>query len=431
MGARPHQREGRRMINPPGFEEIPNPGPKPSIKPNGLNPNQVQFTWATITEIEEIPPRQWAYGRFLIFGSAACIGAMDGAGKGMIAATMALAMITGKPLLGEHVWRTGPVAIVTYEDDEIEWRRRFAAVCLHHQLDYKTVMKSVGFLHKPGGRVTLAERNENRKLIFPDTGRIVHFLKEIGAALLIIDPFNSAHAMEDGNNNVAIAAVAQEISTIARDANVATLLLHHLRKGAVGSIDDLMGAVALRANFRNVRILQVADEGAAMGLGLPPAEAWRYLWVAGSKENYAPPLSDRMWFRKVSIPLNNPAGIYTKGDEVGAVERWDPPAAFEGLDYARMRDVFAAIAAGPHSPDKRAKAIPWAGLPLMEIGGRTDAQAKKILDLWLQSKTLIDGPPFKTDQRRDIRTLTVDPAKVAAILAQHAPPGNPQETANH
>jgi hypothetical protein len=319
MGTSPHRwREARRMTDPPeGFDDIPGPGTKPGIKPNGGVPDgEVQFTWATITEIKEIPPRQWAYGRFLLFGSAACIGAMDGAGKGMLAATLALAQITGKPLLGEHVWRTGPVAIVTYEDDEIEWRRRFAAACLHHQLDYKTVMQSVGFLHKPGGRVTLAERNENRKLIFPDTVRILHFLTEIEAALLIIDPFNSAHAMEDGNNNVAIAAVAQEISTIARDANVAALLLHHLRKGAQGNIDDLMGAVALRANFRNVRILQVADEGAAIGLGLPANEAWRYLWVAGSKENYAPPLADRMWFRKVSIPLNNPAGIYSPSSRI-------------------------------------------------------------------------------------------------------------------
>ena len=69
--------------------------------------------------------------------------------------------------------------------------------------------------------------------------------------MLIIDPFNNAHAMEDGNNNVAIAAVAQEISTIAREANVAVLLLHHLRKGSTGSIDDLMGATSLRANFRS------------------------------------------------------------------------------------------------------------------------------------------------------------------------------------
>src|ERR1700721_2598857 len=61
----------------------------------------------------KIPPRSWAYGQFLLFGSAGVIGAVDGAGKGAIAVVIAIAMITGRPLLGERVWRAGPVAIVT------------------------------------------------------------------------------------------------------------------------------------------------------------------------------------------------------------------------------------------------------------------------------------------------------------------------------
>ena len=130
--------------------------------------------------------------------------------------------------------------------------------------------------------------------------------------------------MEDGNNNVPIAAVAQEISSIARDANVAALLLHHLRKSSTGTIDDLMGATSLRANFRNVRIHAGMSMEEALQFGIPSAEAWRFFYVSGSKENYAPPFMDRVWFEKVSVKLDNPAGIYTEGDEVGAVVRWTP-----------------------------------------------------------------------------------------------------------
>jgi RecA-family ATPase len=77
--------------------------------------------------MHQIPPRPWAYGHFLLFGQAAVIGAVDGCGKGAQAVAIALAMITGRELLGERVWRTGPVAIITDEDDEMEWRRRIAA----------------------------------------------------------------------------------------------------------------------------------------------------------------------------------------------------------------------------------------------------------------------------------------------------------------
>src|SRR5580704_10099130 len=82
--------------------------------------------------ISAIPPRPWAYGSFLLFGYPAVIGAADGSGKGALAIVIALSMITGRPLLGEHVWRTGPVAIITYEDDQTELCRRIAAACLQY-----------------------------------------------------------------------------------------------------------------------------------------------------------------------------------------------------------------------------------------------------------------------------------------------------------
>jgi hypothetical protein len=377
-------------------------------------PGDAQLAWATIRQVSAIPPRRWAYGRFLLFGSAAVIGAVDGAGKGMIATVMALAMISGRPLLGEKVWRTGPVAIITYEDDQEEWERRFAAACLLYELDYMTMMKSVAFLHKPNGRVTLAERTKDG-LNFPDTARIVHFLKAHGFVLLIIDPFNSAHAMDDGNNNVAIAAVAQEVTTIAHRGILAVLVLHHLRKGSTGSIDDLMGATSLRANFRSCRIIQGMDGPTAIGFDLPAAEAWRYLWVAGTTENYAPPVAERIWFHKQSIDLGNPGGIYTTGDSVGAIERWTPPAAYEGMDHDRMRAVFDALAAQPHAKNQRAS-IPWAGKPLMNAG-RTEVQAKKILADWLQSDTLIPGEEVKGESRHPVQTVMPNPTKVASILA--------------
>src|SRR4051812_12023236 len=63
----------------------------------------------TPVDIPKIPPRPWAYGKFLQFGQAAALGGVDGSGKGSMAVTIALAMITGRPLLDERIWRRGPV----------------------------------------------------------------------------------------------------------------------------------------------------------------------------------------------------------------------------------------------------------------------------------------------------------------------------------
>jgi hypothetical protein len=426
---------GRKMNGNGSYHE-PEPGPQPGwdrdVPPPEPDPGEevddgIRITQGTSRPISAIPPRPWAYGRFLLFGSAAVIGAMDGAGKGFISIAMALSFITGRPLLGEKVWRAGPVAIITYEDDQEEWERRIAGACIHYELDYEETIGSFYFIHKDRGKITLAERmGRNGTLGFPSTSGIVRYLRQHGIALLIIDPFNSAHTLEDGNNNVAIAAVAQEITSIAQQSRCAVLLLHHLRKGASGGVDDLMGAVALRANFRACRILQVCSAEMAEQLGIPPDEAYRYLCVVGSKENYAPPLADRMWFRKLSVTLGNPSEDYPEGDSVAAIVPWKPPGLFEGLDLFRLKRVFEILSMRPHAKSSRAKDIPWVGQPLMDQG-RSPDQAKTIINQWLQSETLVPGEDAESEHRNPVKTLVPNPIKVAEILASMRVPDRPDE----
>ena len=109
------------------YEEYGPHGPEPPPRANGHDPapDLISVELPPVG-IAEIPPRAWAYGHFLLFGHASAIGAVDGGGKGALAVAISLAMITGRPLLGERVWRRGPVAVITYEDDETEWQRRIA-----------------------------------------------------------------------------------------------------------------------------------------------------------------------------------------------------------------------------------------------------------------------------------------------------------------
>ena len=184
----------------------------------------------------KIPPRQWGLGRFLLFGSAAVIGATDGVGKGAIAIAMMLSVITGKPLLGEKVWRTGHVSIISYEDDETNGNAGVAA-CIHYGLDQSEILPQIHFIYQPdGGRVKFADM-ENGRIIFPDSDSIVDSIKADGSVMLLIDPFNHAHDTSDGNNNAMIAKVAGEMFRIAKETGAALLLLHHLRKGSKGDAE--------------------------------------------------------------------------------------------------------------------------------------------------------------------------------------------------
>jgi hypothetical protein len=148
------------------------------------------------------------------------------------------------------------VIVVSYEDDAIEWQRRIAAASLHYHLDFEKLIASFYFITRPGGGVSLAAYSHDGSIHFPDGDTIVQHLKDVCAALLIIDPFNHCHGLDDGNSNVLIAQVAGEIARIARQSGTAALVLHHLRKGSTGAADDLMGASSLRATFRACRILR-------------------------------------------------------------------------------------------------------------------------------------------------------------------------------
>src|SRR5215469_17675276 len=224
---------GKLYVNPDG--NTPNPRPI-----SDLDDDETPIVCETLEPIPitSIAPRTWAYGNFLLFGHAAVLGAVDGGGKGAHAVAIALSMITGRELLGDKVWRTGPVVIITYEDDQMEWRRRIAAACLHHDIDYDAVISSFYFITRPRSQITFAARltspGEVSRIGFPHSEAIIQHLKAVKPALFIVDPFNRAHALEDGNSNVMIALVAGEISRIAAEAGCAALVLHHLRKGSNG-----------------------------------------------------------------------------------------------------------------------------------------------------------------------------------------------------
>lgn len=354
---------------------------------------------------DKIPPRRWAYGNYLLVGEAGVLGAIDGGGKGAIAVAMALSVIFGRELLGERVWRTGRVAIVTYEDGFEEWRRRITAACIHYGLDVHRALDSVVFIDRADGRVSFGEL-DGRTVIFPDSEAIIATLREIGAVLLIVDPLNHAHGVDDGNSNALMAKVSGEMTRVARAADVAVLVLHHVRKGSTGAADDLMGATSIRATFRSCRILVRMDQTQAKGMNIK--DPWRYSRIAGSKENYAPPPDRSKWFKLESVELGNSTDEYRAGDNIGVATTWQPRSAFEGMDADTLEKVFAAFAK-PHAATGQTKCFPPATDPLTKLGGRNQAEAKKIIETWVLNGVLVEGDHYNEKRRRDVRALTLGP----------------------
>lgn len=370
-----------------------------------------------------IPPRPWVYGSFLLRGQTAVLAAVDGGGKGAMAVVIMLSIITGRPLLDERVWRTGPVAVVTYEDDMDEWQRRIAAACDHYGVDYLHALDNIRFLTRPRDRIVIAATHEGQT-IFPDGDDMAFALCAMGAAMLIVDPLNHAHGFEDGNNNTMMAKVAAELNRIASDSGAAILVLHHLRKGSTGHADDMMGATSIRATFRSSRILARMTVDDARPLGLE-REAWRYSRVSGSKENYAPPPDKATWYRLASMRLNNGTEEYPDGDTIQVTTTWTPPPIFEGVDVTALTAIFQAIRTGlpageRHSPNRNA-AKRWVGQSIMDATGMTAERATLIVKKWFKDGVLKKDTYKSPATRRMEASVILDEVQAAAIIGQIQP----------
>ena len=333
-------------------------------------------------------------------------------------------MITGRPLLGEKVWRTGPVAIITYEDDHEEWHRRIAAACEHHQVDYELAIANINFIHRPGERIVFATMGE-RGALYPDSEEIITKLRECGAVLLIVDPLNHAHGLDDGNSNAMMAKVAAEMNRIAADSGVAGLVLHHLRKGSTGQVDDIMGATSVRATFRSSRVMTKMVQEEAEKLDVTDG-AWRYSRISGSKENYAPPPDKATWFRLASVSLGNGTDDYPEGDEIGVATTWECRPMFEGMDTNQLKAVFDDLRTIVHGPSKQATHTPWAGQPLREHGSRSESQASKIVKTWIENGVLQENEHLN-ERRQKVKKVVLDDAKARAILANISVPVYPSD----
>jgi hypothetical protein len=413
-------------------------------QPNGLGggpdepANRLTFEPFEFIAPDKIPPREWAYGNFLLFGYASCLAAVDGGGKGAMAVIIALAMITGSPLLGERVYRAGPVAILSYEDKKLEWQRRIAAACMEYDLDYREVIANCRFVTKPRERVSLASM-VNNKIISPDGDALIEELKAMGAVLLIIDPLNHAHRLDDGNNNAQMARVAAEADRIATESNSAVLVLHHLRKGNVGDPDDIMGATSVRATFRSNRILAKMIKQDAGSFSVSERDRWRYSRISGSKDNFAPPPDKAIWYRLASRLLGNMTERYPQGDSIQVTTRWEPPKLFDGLDLETLDSIFEAIRIGPQpDPEDPEKAPPpffspmrqskkwWIGNIIADVTTKPAPAAARVVAAWIKSGVLVQDT-YENDKRENAYKVTLDEAKVEALLEPLKPPAAANE----
>ena len=395
--------------------------------PNGAHNATLQpgiWLWRDPTSL---PPRQWLLGSALLRGQATLLGSPGGTGKTALAVAMALAVITGRrDICGLHSFLRGRVWFITLEDDLDELARRIAAAMLEHKIAPADVGRDLWVNHPD--LTLLTQSRDHVARLTDDVDLLIDYIRQSDFLLVVIDPLVKAHKLEE-NSNDHMDALITAANQIARETRAAVLLPHHFRKdSALGGRDAIRGGGALVDGARIALTMLGMSAAEAEGFGVPEDDAGRYVRLANAKANMTPKARAEDWYELVSVPLGNTAvdPLYPSGDEVQAIVPWQQPKLMDGMDYTvmsaifgRLRDatqIFHETAGNQRNP---------AFTVVMALANKTKEQAKRIIQLWLDSGTL-ERTTYQNDQRNDRIKLTLNASKAAAILAglsaAHSPP---------
>ncbi|MDN3571451.1 ATP-binding protein [Methylobacterium longum] len=344
-----------------------------------------------------IPPRDWVYGRHLIRRFLSTTVAPGASGKSSLVLVEAIAMATGRALLGVKPPQAMKVWYVNLEDPLEETERRVAAICLHYGIDAHELE---GRLFLDSGRtaeiIIATRQRDGVKIAEPVIEDLTASMAENEIDHLTVDPFVSSHRVTE-NANDEIDIVAKAWNRVAEVGNASVELVHHVRKGQGGqseyTVEDGRGAGALLAAARSARVLNLMTKDQAEKAGIPTNRG--FFRVDNGKANLAPPPDKSDWFQLVSVSLGNgPAGILDYGDQVAVVEPWEWPDPFEGVGADDLRaaqsEVAGTVAAGARwrlnvqSPD-------WVGIPIaraLKLNHDDKAHRTRIsrmLRVWLET----------------------------------------------
>jgi hypothetical protein len=358
-----------------------------------------------------IEPRRWIYGNHYLRSFVSVLASAGGVGKTSLQIVEALAIVTGKPLLGEPVKEQTNVWIVNLEDPLEEIQRRVLAAMKHYDIKPEEVR---GKLFVNAGRdFSLKFGIQTREGVLPNT-KLVEYLchkipeKQIGC--VFIDPFIGAHSINE-NDNMAVNAIVGEIRRVADETSCSIGLVHHIRKGngEDASIDSVRGAGSLIGAARAARVINRMSPDEAARIGIDEAEARSIFRVDDGKANLAPPADAAVYRKMIGVKIAN-------GEWIGVCVGYQLPDVFDGISG---KDAKAAqkIVADAHSSGnplrESSQSTSWVGIPIADMLG-IDISEKKgkakltlILKTWLRTNVLTVEKMFDQKKGRDVPIIVV------------------------
>jgi RecA-family ATPase len=339
-----------------------------------------------------LPRREWIYGYDYIKKYISVTASAGGIGKTSAIIVEALAIATGKPLLGTAVKQQENVWIINLEDPISEMQMRTIAAMQHYGLTPDDIKGRLFMDGEDTMQLTLAA--EGRDGLITNDNMLAHItrkVKENKIGAVILDPFVSAHLVNE-NNNGSIQAVVAMLRKLARDTNSSVQLVHHIRKtnGDDATIDSVRGAGSLIGAARAARVINRITPEDAIALGVDEHEALGIFRVDDGKANLAPPSDKAVYRRMQSVEIAN-------GEHIGVATEFKLPDLFDGVTTLNLYNVQRVIGKPENASNAyraNVQADNWVGKAVAEelnldlSKPNQKAKAKAIIKQWVSSGSL-------------------------------------------
>lgn len=397
-----------------GWTPPPNPVQQRIEQQNEALSAETQETWPTPYKTFDaltLPRREWVYGYDYIKKYISVTASAGGIGKTSAIIVEAIAISTGKDLLGVQVKEQTNVWIINLEDPISEMQMRTIAAMQHYGITPEDVRGKLFMDGEDTMQITLAA--ESRDGLITNDALLEHItrkVKENNIGVIIIDPFVSAHLVNE-NNNGSIQAVVAMLRKLARDTNSSVQLVHHIRKGNGddATIDSVRGAGSLIGAARAARVINRITPDDAMALGVDEHDALGIFAVDDGKANLAPPSDKRIYRRMLSVEIAN-------GEHIGVAIKFKLPDLFDGVTTQNARNVQAVVAEAeanqtPFKANVQAKHYVGQAvadelkLDLEKPGDK--AKVKSIVKQWIKTNVLKHAEMYDKRQGRDVQCVVV------------------------
>ena len=386
----------------------------PSEPSESPTEDETEPNWPTPYEMFDaltLPRREWVYGHDYIKKYISVTASAGGIGKTSAIIVEAIAIATGKDLLGTTVKEQSNVWVINLEDPISEMQMRTIAAMQHYGITPDDIKGRLFMDGEDTMQITLAAESRDGLIQNNDLlAFITRKIKENNIGVVILDPFVSAHLVNE-NNNGSIQAVVAMLRKLARDTNSSIQLVHHIRKtnGDDATIDSVRGAGSLIGAARAARVINRITPDDAIALGVDEHEALGIFRVDDGKANLAPP-SDKATYRRMqSVEIAN-------GEHVGVATEFKLPDLFDGVTAKDLRDVQKKVAEAEKNKDPyRAdiRADDWIGnlvaehLNLDLEKPKDKVKAKTIVAAWIKSNSLKIEQVPSTRHGRDVKAVIV------------------------